>query len=27
MDQLQRIVSLLDAAIGPKALGSYLHGS
>jgi predicted nucleotidyltransferase len=27
MDQLQQIVRLVDDAIGPKALGIYLHGS
>jgi streptomycin 3"-adenylyltransferase len=27
MDQLQQIVKLVDDALGPKALGIYLHGS
>jgi streptomycin 3"-adenylyltransferase len=27
MDQLQQIVRLVDSAIGPNALGTYLHGS
>lgn len=27
MDQLQQIVRLVDGTIGPKVLGTYLHGS